>query len=324
MRGKKKVGLLPGEAVAIIAHNSPEYVIMYLAAIAAGGVAAGVYTSTSAEVLEDLVVRSRATVLVGACAVVLKKAAAVREIVGAVKSIIDIGWHPEPEADYPATLADPDTRPVTWKSLIKLGMTIPDYELGWRLSPQNPAGCCSFVFTSGTTGSPKVVMLSHDNLVWTAKSVFADIGLTDADVVLSYLPLAHISALLVDVFCVAAPTACPPSSVVSLVCRLLSPPNRYPPPAQNVKRPWSCGLAHATLPLALPVTVTVTAPVDRWVCRRLLSSAPPCTLPRPAQISCSGQSERCSRPALLVSRGFGPGWLTPSSCGNQPAGSGVR
>ncbi len=46
---------------------------------------------------------------------------------------------------------------LSWDEFMLLGSDMPDYELGWRITPQTPEHCSTLIYTSGTTGEPKVV-----------------------------------------------------------------------------------------------------------------------------------------------------------------------
>lgn len=74
-----------------------------------------------------------------------------------------------------------------------------------RIHALSPGECCSYIYTSGTTGTPKACMLSHDNLVWTAHVTMRHFNFTTEEKTISYLPLSHIAAQLVDIHC---PMAC--------------------------------------------------------------------------------------------------------------------
>jgi long-chain-fatty-acid--CoA ligase ACSBG len=82
---------------------------------------------------------------------------------------------------------------------MKAGESIEDAELDARIAKQKPANCCALIYTSGTTGNPKAVMISHDNFTWTARAAMKALTLNPQDHLVSYLPLSHVAAQMLDV-----------------------------------------------------------------------------------------------------------------------------
>jgi long-chain acyl-CoA synthetase len=80
-----------------------------------------------------------------------------------------------------------------WERLIARGAEVPDDELAQRLARQKRDDCCCIIYTSGTGGTPKGVMLSHGSILCNcmgAYDLLCDFGLGD-EVFLSFLPLSH-------------------------------------------------------------------------------------------------------------------------------------
>ena len=77
----------------------------------------------------------------------------------------------------------------------------------------------TILYTSGTTGPPKGVMLTHGNLLSNAEAMNAIAGLTPDDVLLSWLPYSHVYARTVDHYLaiVAGVTTCLAVSVETLL-----------------------------------------------------------------------------------------------------------
>lgn len=63
-----------------------------------------------------------------------------------------------------------------------------------ELQPPKPSDLCTICYTSGTTGNPKGVMLTHENVVASVAAVTLQLGdhkPNSSDVMISFLPLAH-------------------------------------------------------------------------------------------------------------------------------------
>ena len=92
---------------------------------------------------------------------------------------------------------------MSWKELMELGSSEKgedaDADLNERLSNMYVNQCCCLIYTSGTTGNPKGVMLSHDNIVFTATTTIDMLKLSKERII-SYLPMSHIAGLMIDVF----------------------------------------------------------------------------------------------------------------------------
>jgi long-chain acyl-CoA synthetase len=90
------------------------------------------------------------------------------------------------------------------------------------------------LYTSGTTGQPKGVVLSFGNIIASAKSAIAFEGLSDREAVLSYLPMAWIGEHIfcyAQAYCAGFCVSCPESqATVMLDLRELGPTYFFAPP----------------------------------------------------------------------------------------------
>jgi long-chain-fatty-acid--CoA ligase ACSBG len=83
-----------------------------------------------------------------------------------------------------------------------LGSQQPDEVLEERMKQVAVNQCCTLIYTSGTTGNPKGVMLSHDNMTWTAHVNARLCGFKDfVEEYISFLPLSHVAAQQADIYC---------------------------------------------------------------------------------------------------------------------------
>jgi len=184
-----KLGMQPHQGVSIIGNNSPEWFIADIAAIYAGGVPAGIYTTSSAEQCQYITDHCDAAVAIVENKTQLGKFLSVRDQMPKLKAIVVID----------GAGADPAHGIYAFEALYALGAELPEAELEARIAAQKPEEMATLIYTSGTTGPPKAVMITHDNMTWTAAITLPLIDMRPGESILSYLPLSHIAEQLVSI-----------------------------------------------------------------------------------------------------------------------------
>jgi len=182
-----KLGLEPHHSVCILGFNSPEWFITQLGAIMAGAFSAGIYTTNSPESCKYIIENCRAEIVVAEDTKQFDKFPKINEFLPNVKSAIQ----------YTGT---PKEGIKSWKELLEIGKQESDEEVNHRIKNIAINQCCVLVYTSGTTGLPKGVMMSHDNLTWMARTTCKFLNISSNDSLVSYLPLSHSAAQMVDVW----------------------------------------------------------------------------------------------------------------------------
>jgi acyl-CoA synthetase (AMP-forming)/AMP-acid ligase II len=166
--GLRELGVSPGDRVAIVMNNRPEYLVAQHAAWHAGLVAVPVNARLHRDEIAYILDHS-------GTAIVLtdeEHLAAVMPLLDAVDSLHTVVLAPGPQ----------------WDRLLAAGPM--------RLADRAPDDPAWLFYTSGTTGRPKGATLTHGNLLMASLSYFADIGPVAAhDSVLHAAPLSHGSGL---------------------------------------------------------------------------------------------------------------------------------
>jgi len=193
--GLTALGLQPGQAVAVIGENSPEWLYADMGTMAAGGVTVGIYTTNAAEECGYILGHSEASVYVVEDEEQLDKALAVRGDCPRLKKIVVI--------DTEGLRSFQDPMVMTFEELLELGRRLDEENPGLfeeRLASRGAEDVALLIYTSGTTGPPKGAMLSHDNVIWTCKSLSMAVPVWEADELVSFLPLSHIAERMFSVY----------------------------------------------------------------------------------------------------------------------------
>lgn len=179
-------GLRPGEKVAVLGENCPEWLYCSLGIMAAGGATCGIYPTNSSDQVQYVLEHSEARLLFAENEEQLEK---VLPILARTKIEKVVVW------DQKGLWGFEDPRIGFWEPFLAEGARAREAApraVEEREAAIAPADTAMFIYTSGTTGPPKGAMLSHGNCLFMAEALKDANGAHVDDELISYLPLAHI------------------------------------------------------------------------------------------------------------------------------------
>ncbi len=168
--------LQPGDRVALMLQNCPEWVMFDQAALANGLVVVPLYTQDRAENVAYILKDANVKLLLLGGQEHWDALQPVHAQLGFIKRIVTL--------EHVDTVGDLDP------PLVSAGAWLPD-DAQLQRSRIEPDTLATIVYTSGTTGRPKGVMLSHTNILWNAARSLQMVKCGDDEVFLSFLPLSH-------------------------------------------------------------------------------------------------------------------------------------
>jgi long-chain acyl-CoA synthetase len=190
-----EAGVRPGDHVAILSDNRPEWLHADLAAQAIGARAVGIYQTNPPADVAFVVNDCRAKILCCEDQEQVDKAVAIAADTPSVERVVVF--------DPRGTRGHDDPRLSPWTDLVATGARLLADDPTWfelRLAALDPAAPSMVVYTSGTTGPPKGALLSSRNVLELSSGFAARMGMSDRDRVLSYLPLCHVAEKIFSLF----------------------------------------------------------------------------------------------------------------------------
>ena len=167
-------GLQPGDRVAIMCSNGRDWVLCDQAAQGLGLVTVPVYTNDRAKNIAWILADSGASMLM----------LETREQWDGLEQLHD------QLVKLRRVLCLEDGASGS-ENLVSLSAWLPQDSPPYRCQPGDPDSLATIVYTSGTTGRPKGVMLSHRNILFNIQAALKVVDVFEHDLLLSFLPLSH-------------------------------------------------------------------------------------------------------------------------------------
>jgi long-chain acyl-CoA synthetase len=193
-QGLAELGVQPGDRVALMAENGPHWPIVDFAALCSGAVLVPIYPTLLPDQAAYIARDCGAKVVFAETPAHLEGLLAHADQTPEVQRYVLIRDGGAPGAGA-AGAGDPRVIPLS-KIYAGAGMDAAAFEQ--RARAVKPQDLATLVYTSGTTGQPKGVMLTHDNITSNMLAGLEVLGLEGRFTALSFLPLSHSFERTVD------------------------------------------------------------------------------------------------------------------------------
>ena len=183
-RGLRSLGLRPGDRVALVSENRPEWVIADLAVIAAGAATVPAYVTNTIEDHRHVLASSGVRIVIVSTPALAQRVIPAADQVDSAEHVIAIEPAPIDQVAH--------TELHRWDDILALGAEQPD-DVADQVARLTRDDVACIIFTSGTGGVPKGVMLTHGNIIANCRGAYHLLeayGIGD-EVFLCFLPLSH-------------------------------------------------------------------------------------------------------------------------------------
>src|SRR5215813_10393426 len=184
-QGLQALGVAPGDRVALVAENRPEWAIADLAIMAAGGITVPAFTTNTTADHRHVLTHS------GAKGVILSTWALAERVLPAAMEAPELAFVVPME---PLALSQRiGKRVVVWSDALALPPPEGAEGIEAITARLTRGDTACFIYTSGTGGTPKGVMLTHGSILCNCRGAYhllKDLGVGD-EVFLCFLPLSH-------------------------------------------------------------------------------------------------------------------------------------